>query len=484
MGVMLYPAVWIALLIVHLAAGLLTAGHAVVYKRDPRAALAWLIAGLTLPILGPALYLLFGINRIHRRAKGWKRARARAAGSPEHEFPARAQLRDLRALGAGHLKELFELGSRLTQRPAVLGNRVEPLHDGEQAYPAMLAAIRSAERSVTVCSYIFDADETGRQFVDALADAHRRGVQVRALLDGMGERYSRTPISRWLAAAGVPWARFLPVRSAWPGSHINLRNHRKLLVVDGKVAFAGGMNISNRHLVARSENPRRVADLHFRVAGPVVTQVQEAVAADWFFVTDETLSGACYFPDPAPDGPALARCVTDGPDEDLDKLQWMVLGALGCAHRGVSIMTPYLIPNRAMVAALGTAALRGVSVAIILPERSNLPFIQWATTAYLWELLERGVRVFYQPPPFAHTKLLLVDGVWLLLGSGNLDPRSLRLNFESAIEVYDPALVGRLTRFFDETASRSHEVTLAEVDGRPLAIRLRDGVAKLFSPYL
>jgi len=481
---MLAGIAWMMVALAALAAGVAAAGHAIAYKRDPRAAVAWVIVAFTLPFAGPILYLLFGINRLRRQARRWRRPRAELSGGGPMSSRTTADFSDLQAVGAEHLKELFNLGSRLTDAPMFLGNRAQPLHDGEEAYPAMLEAIRAAERSVNLLTYIFDADEAGRQFVDALADAHRRGVAVRALVDGMGERYSPVPISRWLAEAGLRWAHFLPVRAPWPGAYINLRNHRKILVVDGKLAFTGGMNISSRHYARRPAVPRRVTDLHFRIGGPVVAALQETFLDDWFFVTGEMLGGQRFFPELEPDGPALARPVVDGPDESLGRFQWMVLGGLACAKKRVCIMTPYLIPDRALVAALGTAALRGVSVTIVLPLHADHEFVAWASRAYLWELLERGVRVFFRPPPFAHTKLFLVDRMWLLLGSANLDPRSFRLNFELNLEIYDPHLAGELGRFFDDTVAGCEEATLEQMDARPVHIRLRDGFAKLFSPYL
>jgi cardiolipin synthase len=176
--------------------------------------------------------------------------------------------------------------------------------------------------------------------------------------------------------------------------------------------------------------------------------------------------------------------VSDGPDKEFRRLHLLIMGALACSRSRVLIMTPYFIPDRALVSALVTTALRGVEVILVLPRKNNLPFVHWATRAYLWEVLEQGIKVCYQPPPFVHTKLLLVDGVWSLIGSANLDPRSLRLNFEMNLEVYDRDFTARLEKSFHETVELSHEVTLEEVDGRALPERLRDGIAKLFSPYL
>jgi cardiolipin synthase A/B len=361
------------------------------------------------------------------------------------------------------------------------GNQVVPLHGGEQAYPPMLGAIARATHSVHLATYLFDGDGTGLLFADALTAAAQRGVEVRLLIDGLGERLSR-PSARHLlrrTAAGV--GRFLPLHRS---GAINLRNHRKILVADGLRGFTGGMNVGDRHLEHRKSLQGPVRDGHFQVEGPVVADLQRVFLEDWFFATGELRDAAPYFPSIPAAGTCAARVIDAGPDEALDELHWVVLGALACARRKVQIMTPYFIPDPALVAALGSAALRGVEVSLLLPGETDHRVVHWATRAYLWELLPLGVRISYQPAPFVHTKLLLVDDLWSLVGSANLDPRSLRLNFELDLEVYDAATTGALARHCAASFARSRPVTAAEVEGRRLPERLRDGAAKLFSPYL
>ena len=185
-----------------------------------------------------------------------------------------------------------------------------------------------------------------------------------------------------------------------------------------------------------------------------------------------------------PAGPVVARGIPDGPDEDFETVRWTLLGALACARSTVRIVTPYFIPDAALVTALNVAALRGVRVDVVLPERLNLPVVQWAATAQLWQVMRPHFRVFLTAPPFDHTKLMVVDGVWSLVGSANWDPRSLRLNFEFDVECYDVALARELDALVDERMSLARQLTLEELEARPLPIRLRDGVARLMSPYL
>jgi cardiolipin synthase len=380
---------------------------------------------------------------------------------------------------------LDQISARVTGKPLLGGNRIDPLWNGEQAYPAMLEAIAGAQRSVCLCTYIFDTDDTGREFVDALGAAAARGATVRVIVDAIGEQYSRPHVSRLLRRhPGVQVARFLPrgLRSRLIG--MNLRNHRKILVTDGTVGFTGGMNLGRRHLASAPGSGRRTAaDVHFRVAGPAVLALEEVFFEDWLFCTGQAPArDELVFP--LSTGAALCRGIPDGPNEDLDKLQWILVGALGCARRRVQIMTPYFIPSRELMAGLNAAALRGVEVDIILPRVNNLPFVAWACQAMLPEVLRYGVKVWYQPPPFAHHKLMVVDQLYVILGSANLDPRSLRLNFEFNLEVYDLDLAGRLSADIDAARARSAPVTLDELRRRSLPVALRDGIARLFSPYL
>jgi len=471
--------VWlaIALGLASLAAG----AHVILHKRDPRAAIGWVGLIWLVPGLGALLYITFGVNRIRRRAIALRRERLRAADTAE----VRARNVPLLAAAAGHagLLGLARLGERVGRRVLVAGNRITPLRNGDEAYPAMLAAIEQAESSVALSSFIFAADAVGGRFVEALARATGRGAAVRVLIDAAGVRYSWPPIHRVLRRAGVRVARFLPVTSGAGLAFFNLRNHRKLLAVDGRVAFCGGMNIRERHVIA-SGSPQATRDVQCRVEGPVVGHLVEAFAEDWAFVAREGLEGQAWFPSLAPAGNTAARVLTDGPDDDFEVIRSVLLGALAAARESVAIVTPYFLPDQGLIAALAVAALRGVRVTIVLPAHGNIPLVRWATPALLWQVLAPGCRVFLSPPPFDHTKLLVVDRAWCLFGSTNWDSRSLRLNFELDVECHDPGFAAQVDELIRERLGDSRQITMADVDGRPLPVRLRDGVARLLSPYL
>ena len=243
------------------------------------------------------------------------------------------------------------------------------------------------------------------------------------------------------------------------------------------------MNIRDRHMAADQNNPRRVIDIHFRFEGPICEQLRDAFMEDWHFATKESRAPHKEVTPPIV-GNACCRGISAGPNERHETLNWILLGALACAKSHIRIMTPYFIPNRAQLAAINTASLRGVRVDILLPEKNNLPYVAWASNALLFELLEQNSHIYFQPPPFIHSKLLLIDDKYALIGSANLDPRSLRLNFEFNVEVFDAETVAELTSHFDQSREKAREISLEEMDSRTLPLRLRDSFCRLFSPYL
>lgn len=474
--------VLIALVLAGIAAlSLFAAGHALLTKRDSRAALGWMSLNLTLPLLGPFLYWCMGVNRISRRARHWSKIRKRISGAEIHPYDEHEVVSVELPDSVRYLRGLRVLGDRIVKTPLRHGNRIQPLVNGDAAYPAMLAAIRRARHTINLSSYIFDADGVGADFVSQLNSSAQRGVQVRVMVDALGEKYSSVRPRRVLAGSPVQIKSYLPLRH---GFSINLRNHRKLLIVDGVEAFTGGMNIRSNHLPFLPIQPADIHDMHFHVTGPVVNDLQRAFLEDWYFVTGERLDDPVFFPVNNHEGNAIVRCISDGPDREFRKLEQIIMGALACAEKTVLIMTPYFVPDRPMTSALITTALRGVDVTIVLPAKSNLPFVHWATRAMVSELIANGVRVFYQRPPFVHSKLFLLDDIWSLIGSANLDARSLRLNFELNLTVFDIDLASRLRDHFTKALDGAHEITLAELKSRSLAVKLRDNFARLFSPYL
>jgi len=442
--------------------------HALLHKRRPQSAFGWIALCFSLPLAGALLYYVFGINRVKTRARKLLTRHPAEVCPTEHVgYPPPG------------LEPLGRLGHAVTDLPLTTGNQVRVLHNGEHTFPAMLAAIRGATRRVYLSTYIFETGELGREFVAALAEAAARGVDVRVLLDGIGELYSLPRAGTLLRRAGVRVATFLPPRVWPPLFSVNLRNHRKILAVDGALAFTGGANIRESYV---AKGGAKIVDLHASLAGPVVAQIESIFLRDWQFVTGE----AARTPPTHAELPGRAECraIADGPERSYDRLTELLVGAIGAARKRVAIMTPYFLPPRELIAPLQAAALEGIDVAVILPARNNLPYVHRATRHMLWELLERGVQVYYQPGPFAHSKLFYVDDAYAQIGSANLDPRSLRLNFEMNVEVYDRRFVSELSAHFEGVRARSKQITVREVDRRALRTKVLDGAAWLFSPYL
>ncbi len=469
-------------LLVLLATGLTTI-HILLSRRAAGSSIAWMGLVWLAPLLGVTTYLLLGINRIQRRAET-----LRSKKKPFFTIPKVSPVRPdtMQASlppSVQHLSGLAHFVDQIVQRPLLPGARIEPLFDGDQAYPAMIEAINNAQTSISLATYIFDNDAWGKRFVKALSEAVKRGVEVRVLVDAAGLRYSFPSIRRPLRQGKVPTRRFLPSMFPPHLMTMNLRNHRKIMVVDGTIGFTGGLNIRAAHVI--QDNPKfPTHDLHFRIQGPVVAHLQEVFFDDWVFSTGEELRGEKWFPPLTGVGTSIARGIPDGPDEDFNKLRWTILGALTHAQRRVVIVTPYFLPDAEMITNLSLAAVRGIQIDIVLPATNNLPFIHWASMSQIRPLLERGCNIWFTPGAFDHSKLLIIDSDWVLLGSANWDERSFRLNFEFNVECYDEELAKKLETHVDQRIETAHRYTLDEYDKRSIGVRLRDGFMALFSPYL
>ncbi|HSI41937.1 MAG TPA: phospholipase D-like domain-containing protein, partial [Xanthobacteraceae bacterium] len=385
--------------------GALAAVHAAMTKDDVRAAIGWVGVIVLSPFIGAFLYLVVGINRIRRSAAVQRRAGVERRHAPHSGPPARL------ALDPG-LASMRRLGDRVAAFPLMLGNAVRLLEGGDAAYPEMLEAIRAAERHVALSSYIFDHDAVGAEFADALAAAVARGVTVRVLIDAIGARYSRPPIVGRLREGGVTTALFMGNLIGFRLPYANLRSHRKMLIVDGTVAFTGGMNIRAQFTQAHGgEDFAR--DTHFRVEGPAVGSLLTVFEHDWSFTTGERLQGLAWaVPVGLPKGPVAVRVVPSGPDRNLACTHSMIMGALAMAQRRVRLASPYFLPDLQLIGALSVAGRRGLDVDIVIPSSNNLKLVDYAMTAQLDQVLAGGCRVWRAAGVFDHSKLMAVDGLW------------------------------------------------------------------------
>ncbi|MHC4976669.1 MAG: phospholipase D-like domain-containing protein [Planctomycetota bacterium] len=476
MASILDPAIWPLLLgAANLAIALLTAWHALFHKQSERSAIIWLALIVFSPFIGSILYWLFGVNRIKRSARRAMPSRKSASLTLPDKHETAADI-------PSQWQAAMRVSRAVHDAPFTESNAIHPLHNGDEAYPRMLEAIERAQHSILMSSYIFDLDVTGRQFVNALIDAHDRGVLVRVLFDAVGLKYSWRATDRALKRAGVRTARFLPAISLTGPRFINLRNHRKLLCVDSEVAFTGGMNI--RHANVLHDSPRHpTRDIHFEVQGPVINQLIALFSDDWSFASGESLAIQPWQTRPTT-GNVMCRVLVDGPDENYKKLEWALIGAITSAEHNIRIITPYFLPGQIVTHALQGASLRGVRVEIIVPSRCNIPFFDWAMRATFKPLLEYGIEVYRSPPPFDHAKVFTADEAWSFVGSSNWDARSLELNFEANLECYSPHLCGKLNQIFEERKQAAEHIRCWPPKGYSPLWRARDRITWLLSPYL
>lgn len=475
----------IVLILVH-ALELIAAFHAIMKKRDPRSSAAWCALILLAPIVGTLLYWLFGINRIERKAK-------KIYGHEElFNLPPKSSQKKPQGHGLSpSFNALSDLTGKLTEFPLRPDNSVEELLNGESAYPKMLHSIQSAKESVLLSTFIFDDDPAGRQFAKALRQAGERGVKVRVLVDDIGARYSFPSIVRKLKGEGVKVKRFHRVIFPWLFNYSQLRSHRKLLIVDSNIGYIGGMNIREGHLLHKAKAGKKTQDVHFSIYGPILIDLYNVFKKDWAYagkgeldvqkITAEQFQKTYL---EKPNDRVIARVIPNQPRENFGEHRWTIIGALSIAKEEVLISTPYFLPDQELLSSLGAAALRGVSIKIYLPQKNNHNLAHWACMANLWQVIETGCQVFLTPPPFDHSKIMLVDKFWSFIGSTNWDARSLRLNFELNIECYNANLAWRLKKVLDAKAAHGAKITKTALNERPWGIKLRDSLARLLTPYL
>ena len=458
------------LLALHLLVSATTTVHVLMHKRDVHSAIGWIGLSWLSPFAGALLYFIFGINRIQRRARilrrSLKKPRLLVGTSGSFTEPYSALMATVRAL---------------TNQELATANISLPLHDGDDAYPQMLAAIKSAKTTVALSSYIFRSDKIGHEFIDTLAKAVQRGVLVRILLDGFGSGIFLASTYRLFRQFRIPVAQFMNPILPWKIQFLNLRLHKKILIVDGVAAFVGGLNIADEN-TGRRRRKIVVRDTHFKIGGPIVKQITADFIDDWLFATGEALEEALWNPDTQEIGAVKSRVIVSGPDQDTEKLSLVLISAVSAAQKSIRIATPYFLPDEQLMTALQLAASRGIDVRIVIPKVNNHRAVSWAMHAHIIPLLQAGCRIWQAPLPFDHSKLMIVDDAWCLFGSPNWDRRSLRLNFEMAIEAYDPALAIQLSAIIDEGSITP--LTAEELESRSFVVQCRDAATRLLLPYL
>jgi cardiolipin synthase len=463
------------------------------HKDRPVSAVLWLAILWAVPYAGAAAYLAFGMDRIRRGARERRAARSLMVRSAQLGPSLERHVLGVPASPGGGAPD--RLGRHILRGtdPAVpahrvlTGNRAHLLVDGDGFYPELRRAIEEARHTIHLQTFIFAADRTGTAFRDLLARRAREGVTVRLLYDRFGS--TRAHLLRFFEPLRRAGALVHSISQANPLKgrfQINLRNHRKVAVIDGRLAFVGGINVSDKNVSAYTAGSP-IRDYHVRVEGPAVIDFQLGFLEDWHFASRESpeaLLGPDCLPEVERVGEALVQVVPGGPEAAGRGLAEAFFAAIVAAEDSISITTPYFVPDQPIVGALRYAAHRGVKVRLVVPAKNNHWYTGFAARALYGRLLRAGVRIFERHPPFMHAKALLVDGVYAMMGSANLDYRSLHLNFETNLEVVDPEFVSSVARQVQVEIQASREVTREAHAARPLPRRLLENFCRLFEPVL
>ena len=380
-------------------------------------------------------------------------------------------------------RDIAIVGDRLSGYPIVGGNKIRILEHGDETYPAMLEAIANAKQSIALSTYIFRMDDTGEAFVDALITAKNRGVEIRVLVDGVGSGYLFSPTVRKLKQEGIPACRFMGGWSLWQISLFNLRNHKKLFVVDCKIGFVGGINLSSKNIFTK-RHKREIRDTHFKVQGPLVSQLMVSFAEDWHFANGEILNSDIWWTKLQKVSDINARCINSGPDENIGNIETILSAAINSAKHNIRIVTPYFLPSEQLKFLLELATLRGVKIDLITPARSDFTLIDWATFGFFAHMKINQLNCLRSLGEFDHSKLVTVDEVWCAFGSPNWDARSMRLNFEIMVESYTPSIVSKINKLIDQKKAGSSRLTSFDLEKRSYFAKLRDAIARLLTPYL
>lgn len=485
---MTIDAILSVLSVMHIIVGIACILHILGSRKRASQTILWILAVIYLPWVGAIAYLIIGVNRVRRRLEKRQHRRERLPATlheladPQELVLDESRHPKLREQWVPAFLEFFKLLDNLSRVDAVGGNRCELLRGGEKVFSEMERAVDEAEHSVHLMTYIVEDDEVGRALFDRLANRAKAGVKVRALVDGYGSnmfalfrvlRYRRAGVDLRLLR------QFQPLRGRFA---INLRNHRKLLICDGRVAFTGGMNISARHLL-EGKNKKPVLDYHTKIEGPVVNQLQGVFGEDWFDVTSESIAEPAYFPEVEPVGTDIVRTVSGGPDHSQLLLKTFC-AALQTAGVSIRIVTPYFVPDPAVLMLLKLAALGGVDTAIVVPGINNHPEIKYACRYRYAELMRAGVKIYEREPPFSHSKLFLVDDLWACVGSANWDMRTFHLQFDTNLGVVSPDFVEQVKKAVDDEISASKRIDPETFLPRPRIRGVLERAASLFEDLL
>lgn len=454
-------------------------------NRDPSSTIAWLMILFILPGVGIFLYLYIGRN--HRKQKTFIKKRREDYIILNHLLNEQLVFTNYVELFKRNFNDtrgkIIPLLLNNTRSPITVNNKVKVLQNGEITFSEMLASINNAKEHIHMEYYIIKDSHIGRKFQQALIEKAQEGLEVRLIYDAVGSWRLKKSFLKPLKDAGVQMEAFLPVTLPLFGSRLNYRNHRKILVVDGKVGFVGGINIGDEYL-GKNKNMGFWRDTHLKLQGEAVYVLQGIFLADWYFVSKQTIDDLKYFPPQGYCGEKIVQIASSGPDSYWASIHQAYFSAINSAKDRLYITTPYLVPDEGILLALKTAALRGVDVRLLLPIKPDHKTVFWASKSHFIELLEAGVKIYQYGKGFVHGKVFIVDNNFTSIGTANLDIRSFNLNFEVNAFIYDKEVNYKIARDFIEDLRVSKEVLLDEYEKRPFIHKVKESIARVFSPIL
>lgn len=453
-------------------------------NRNPVKTLSWLLVILFVPVAGMIIYALFGRN--YRKQKIYIRKSmadsVRLADHANRQVKLLPNVISAESEAVRSKEHLIRLMLNNNRSLLTLDNRIDLLVNGKETFPAMLDAIASAEHYIHLEVYRIEPDDLGTEFSDLMCRKAREGVKVRVIYDDVGSWNIHKPYLREMRAAGVQIFPFMPVRFPSFASKINYRNHRKILVVDGRIGFVGGLNIADKYIHGLPDLGLWV-DTHLKLEGESVAALDRVFISDWDFVSGEDLPPESSRERVVKTGNrCLVQVASSGPDTDWATIMQVYFAAIATAKSTIFLTSPYFSPDESLLTAFKTASLSGVDVRMIFPKSSDSIISNWNTRSYITELLEAGVRIFLYEKGFIHSKYLLVDSVFSSVGSPNVDVRSFDLDFEVTALIYDDEFASRLGVLFAEDLKNCSEVIMSEWVNRRRRDRYKESMARIFGP--
>jgi cardiolipin synthase len=451
-------------------------------NRDPEITLAWVLVLSLIPFVGLILYINFGQN--FRKVKIF--SRKGLTDLVRIEELSQNQIKDLSGITSDHPDILVKsniIKLLLNNSKALLTakNEVNILQNGQATFSAILEALSKAKDHIHLEYYVYEDDNIGNKIKDILIQKASQGLEVRMIIDAIGSWSLSKRFLRELKKSGVKVGVFMPVRFPLIANKINYRNHRKIIVVDGKVGFVGGLNIADRYLEGTPELGIW-RDTHLKIEGDAVQSLQTVFITDWYFVTKSYLQGDRYFPPHSVQNQLLVQITSSGPDSDWSNIMQAYFTAITTAEKFIYISTPYFMPNESILTALKTAALSGVDVKLILPGRSDVSTMLYGSISYAEELIRAGVHVFIYQKGFNHGKIMMVDGVFTSIGTANMDGRSFNKNFEVNALIYDHKQANEMRESFLQDIADSEEIRLQEFLIRPRKQKIKESLCRVLGP--